>query len=339
MLVTRRSRQLLGALIAMCGVLMIPASALTAPPESQRISFQIATGPVSGSYLRVGDTIGAIISNPPGLARCENDGLCGPEGLIATSRSSSGSIANALSIARGRVQSAIVQGDIAAAAYDGAGPFRTTGALGDLRAMARLHDETIHFVVASRSRIKRISDLAGRRVAVDSTNAATEFTARSILALGRASATKLLAQTPDQAAENLRNGKLDAFFVIGSAPVRVVDGLIRRRQARLVGIEPSIIASLTRAKPMLSKYVLPSDTYRATNATTTLNVASLWLVDKSMSDKVVYAILRSLWNPANRVELARLGQVAQSIDAKKAAENLPLPLHPGAVRFYSEAGR
>jgi TRAP transporter TAXI family solute receptor len=237
------------------------------------------------------------------------------------------------------VQSAIVQGDIAAAAYDGAGPFRTSGALENLRVMARLHDETIHFVVASRSRVKRIADLPGRRVAVDSTNAATEFTVRSLLALGRASATKLLVQTPEQAAENLRNGKLDAFFIIGSAPIRVVDGLVRRRQARIVAIEPSVIASLTRAKPMLSKYVLPADTYRATNETATLNVASLWLVDKSMPDQVVYGILRSLWNPANRVELARLGQVARSIEAKKAAENLPLPLHPGAVRFYSEAGR
>lgn len=336
---TQRSRQLLGALIAMCGVLTVPSIALTAPPESQRISFQIATGPVSGSYLRVGDAIGSIISNPPGLARCESEGLCGPEGLIATSRSSSGSIANALSIARGRVQSAIVQGDIAGAAYEGVGPFRSSGALSNLRAMARLHDETIHFVVASRSRIKRLSDLPGKRVAVDSTNAATDYTVRSLLALGRASTTKLLAQTPDQAAENLRNGKLDAFFVIGSAPIRVVDGLVRRRQARVVGIEPSVVASLVRAKPMLSKYILPSDTYRSTNAITTLNVASIWLVDKSMSDKVVYAILRSLWNPANKGELQRLGNVAQSIDVAKAAENLPLPLHPGAVRFYSEAGR
>lgn len=334
-----RSRQLLNALIAMCGVLMVPTIALTAPPESQRISFQIATGPVSGSYLRVGDAIGSIISNPPGLARCEIDGMCGPEGLIATSRSSSGSIANALSIARGRVQSAIVQGDIAGAAYEGLGPFRAGGALTNLRAMARLHDETIHFVVASRSRIKKLSDLPGKRVAVDSTNAATDYTVRSLLALGRASTTKLLSQTPDQAAENLRSGKLDAFFVIGSAPIRVVDGLVRRRQARVVGIEPSVIASLVRAKPMLSKYVMPSDTYRSTDAITTLNVASVWLVDKSMSDKVVYAILRSLWNPANRLELQRLGNVAHSIEVAKAAENLPLPLHPGAVRFYSEAGR
>lgn len=336
---TQRSRQLLSALIAVCGVLAVPTAAFTAPPESQRISFQIATGPVSGSYLRVGDAIGSIISNPPGLARCENDGLCGPEGLIATSRSSSGSVANVLSIARGRVQSAIVQADIAEAAYAGAGPFKGTGPLTNLRAIARLHDETIHFVVASRSKVKKLSDLPGKRVAVDSTNLSTEFTVRSLLALGRASATKLLPQTPMQAAENLRNGKIDAFFVIGPVPLNVVDGLVRRRQARLVGIEPSVIASLTRAKPMLSKYVIPGDTYRSTNATMTLNVASVWLVDKTLSDKVVYGILRSLWNPANRDELARLGPIAQSIEVAKAAENLPLPLHTGAVRFYSEAGR
>jgi len=53
----------------------------------------------------------------------------------------------------------------------------------------------------------------------------------------------------------------------------------------------------------------------------------------------VQGILRSLWNPANRVELQRLGKWSRSIDVAKAAENLPLPLHDGAQRFYAEAGR
>ena len=56
-------------------------------------------------------------------------------------------------------------------------------------------------------------------------------------------------------------------------------------------------------------------------------------------DDVVREILRSFWNSKNHEDLSRLGKIAQTIEAAKAAENLPLPLHPGAERFYADAGR
>lgn len=311
------------------------------PPESQRISIQIATGPISGSYLRVGETVARIISNPPGLARCDEEGVCGPKGLIATSRSSSGSIANAISVSSGRVKSAIVQGDIARAAFEGTGPFKSYGALKNLRALARLHDETLHLVVASRSGIKRLGDLKGKRVGIDSAKSATNFTVRMVLATARISTGRLHLshQSPEKAAEDLRDGKLDAYFTIGSVPIRSVDGLLRRGQARVIGLDARVIAAAVQKSPMIHKVAMPGDTYRRSKALATLGVASVWLVHKDMSDDVAYGILRSLWNPANRAELKRLGALADSIKAERAAENLPLPVHDGARRFYAEADR
>jgi len=318
----------------------VPLFAQT-PPESQRISFQIATGPVSGSYLRVGETVARIISNPPGLARCDEEGVCGPEGLIATSRSSSGSIANAISVNSGRVKSAIVQGDIARAAFDGTGPFKAGGPLKNLRAIARLHDETLHLVVASRSRIKKLSDLKGKRVGIDSAKAATNFTVRTILAMGNIDTNRLRLsyQAPEQAAEDMRDGKLDAYFVIGATPIRSVDWIVRRGQGRVIGIDARVIAAAVKRNPMLMKIDLPSDTYRSSKALATLGVGSVWLVHKDLPKDIAYGIVRSLWNPANRSELQRLGSIARSIHVEKAAENLPVPLHDGAQLFYAEAGR
>lgn len=336
------ARRPLSLLVAAVAVLIVaPSSAQTPPPETQRISFQIATGPVSGSYVRVGETIARIISNPPGLARCEVEGVCGPEGLIATTRSSSGSIVNAVYVNSGRVKSAIVQADIAGAAAAGEGPFKETGPLKDLRVVARLHDETVHLVVGSRSRIKRLADLATKRVAIDSSKAATNFTVRTILTAGNVSTRRmrLSFQSAEQAARDLRDGKIDAFFVIGVAPIDVVDGLVRRGQARVIGIDAPVIAALTKARPMLSKGELAEDTYRGSKRVLTLNVASLWVVNKSLPRDIVQAILRSLWNPANRSELQRLGGWSRTINVAKAAENLPLPLHDGAQRFYAQAGR
>lgn len=338
----RKTRQLANVLIAIAAVLATaPLSAQVAPPEAQRISLQIATGPAAGSYLRVGEAIAKIISHPPGLARCDVAGVCGPEGLIATLRSSSGSVANVIAVNSGRVRSALVQGDVAAAAYQGLGPFKQSGPLKDMRAIARLHEETIHLVASSRSHIRKLSDLVGKRVAIDGTRSATNYTARLLFEAAKVNPAKikLSVETPERAAEALRNGRLDAFFAIGVAPISAVDGLVRRGQARVVALDARAITTLTRANPMFSKYTLPSDSYRSSKAVATLNVAAVWVVQKSVPDSTVRAILRSLWNPANRGDLRRLGKIADSIDAAKAAENLPLPLHPGAARFYSEAGR
>ncbi|NOT39708.1 MAG: TAXI family TRAP transporter solute-binding subunit [Alphaproteobacteria bacterium] len=338
----RKPRQLRGMLIVVAAVLVaVPLNAQVAPPEAQRISLQIATGPASGSYLRLGETIAKIVSHPPGLARCDVPGVCGPEGLIATLRSSSGSVANVIAVNSGRVRSAIVQGDVAAAAFRGAGPFKQTGPLTEMRAIARLHEETIHLVVASRSRIRKLADLVGKRVAIDGLRSATNHTARLLFDAAQVNPAriKLSLESPERAAEALRNGKLDAFFAIGVAPIPVVDGLVRRGQARVVGVDARAIAALSRANPMFGRYVLPGDSYRSSKAVATLNVATVWVVQKSLPDDVVHSILRSLWNPANRGDLRRLGKIAATIDASKAAENLPLPLHPGAERFYAEAGR
>lgn len=342
MFVKQRSRRLLGLLVATAtGLVVAPSIAQVPPPETQRISFQIATGPVSGSYIRVGETIARIISHPTGLVRCQAEGVCGPEGLIATSRSSGGSVANAIAVDRGRVSSAIVQGDIAAAAFSGEGPFKESGPLRHLRAVARLHDETLHLVVAPRSRIRRLADLKGKRVAIDTARSATNYTVRNVFAAAGIppSRLRLSFQTAELAARDLRDGKLDAFFVIGVAPIKSVDTLIRRGQARLIGIDSGVAAALARRNTMLSKVELPADTYRSSRRVVTLNVATLWLVHESLSPRVAQSILRSLWNPANRAELRRLGPATRTISAAKAAENLPLPLHEGAARFYAEAGR
>lgn len=310
------------------------------PPEFERITFQIATGPVSGSYLQAGEAIAFIISHPPGLARCDIKGVCGPKGLIATTRSSGGSVANAANVERGGVQSAIVQGDIAQAAFNGLGPFKG-GALKNLRAIARLNDEALHLVVSTRSQIKRLKDLAGKRVAIDVSNSATDYSVRAVLAAAgvRPYRLRLKMITADMAADEIRSGKLDAFFVIGVAPIRSVDQLIRRGQARLAGLEARAIASLARNNAMYGKVVIPSDTYRGSKPVATLSLASVWVVNRSQSAATVSQILRSLWNPANRAELRRRGKFALSLDPKGAAENLPLPLHEGAQRFYAEAGR
>lgn len=338
---SQRERAAKIAWIVMLGALLSSPLLAQVPTESQRISFQIATGPVSGSYLPAGEAIAFIISHPPGLTRCDVKGVCGPTGLIATTRSSSGSISNALSVDSGNVQSAIVQGDIAAAALAGTGPFADSGPLKNVMALARLHNEALHFVVASHSGIKRLKDLAGKRVATDAANSATEYTVRAVLAAAGVSTSRIRFKnlSAEMAAEGIRDGRIDAFFMTGVAPLRPVDGLIRRGYARLAGIDARTLSKLGRKNTMYGREVIAAGTYRSLKPVTTLGIAGVWVVNRSQPKDTVFRILESFWNNANRGELRRRASFAGRMDVRKAGAGLPLPLHEGAQRFYARVQR
>jgi TRAP-type uncharacterized transport system substrate-binding protein len=104
----------------------LSAMAMTGIPvdTGERIDFKIATGSSSGTYFPIGQMLASLISHPPGVARCEAEGRCGPVGLFAAARASEGSIANARAVNEGRVTSGLAQADIAADAYEGRGAFK-----------------------------------------------------------------------------------------------------------------------------------------------------------------------------------------------------------------------
>ncbi len=321
------------------GILMTVARAQN-PPELERIPFQIATGPVSGSYLPAGEAIAITISHPPGLVKCSMGSVCGPSGLIATTRSSSGSVSNALAVQRKTVQSALIQGDILEAAIDGTGPFSEEGPLSDLRVLARLHDEALHIAVSARSKVKRLKDLQGRRIAIDTANQATEYTVRQLFQAAGLKFPQSVRRVPaDRAGDDLRAGKIDALFVLGVSPVGVVDQLTRRGYARLLGVEAKTLQKLSRRNDTYSRISLPAGTYRSSKAVQTLGVASVWVVHKGLDRGVAEQVVRAFWNPANQREVKARGAFAASLDHKKATAVANAPLHPGAQRFYANLSR
>jgi TRAP transporter TAXI family solute receptor len=306
------------------------------PPELERRPFLISSGPVGGSSMQLGEAIAITVSHPPGLGRCEGVGICGPKGLIATTRSSAGSVAGALGVARGNVQSALLHGDILTAAAQGGGPFASEGPLKDLRVMARLHDEALHFVVPASSRIRRLADLRGRRIAVDAGSTDTAYTVRALLRAAGVSipARNLRAMSVAEAAEALRTRKVSAAFVLGVAPMRALDPLFRRGELRLLPIGGRSLQRLKRTSPLYGTLRIPAGTYRSTGAVETLGVASVWVVHRSFDAAGVEQILRAFWARENRRDIEARVPFASGLDIRNAASVGGLPLHEGAKRFY-----
>ena len=308
---------------------------------AQRIFFIIATGPTSGTYFPVGEAIAGLVSHPPGLHRCDAPGVCGPAGLIASARTSAGAISNVVDVNAHRVNSGLAQADVIAEAVAGKGAFRKIGAQSHVSVIADLFPEELHLIAAKRSRINSVAGLRGKRVSLGDPASGTIVTARTVLSAYRVPLWRLKAQQlpSDVAADELEKGKLDAFFFVGGAPVALVRDLVARGQAVLVPIDGAGRKRLLARVPSLSAERIAAGTYSGTGAVETVSVRALWVVNSAEPNDVVYAVTRALFNPANRGLLDQSHPSAKLIRLDGATADLPAPLHPGAARFYREAGK
>ncbi len=305
-----------------------------------RTAFVIATGPTGGTYFPVGEAIAAIISHPPGVYRCEVRNVCGPAGLIASVRTSPGAVANVLAVNAHRADAALAQSDVVADAVAGKGVFRREHAQTHVRLLADLFPEEVHVIAAAKAHIRSISDLRGKRVAIGPPASGTAVTARALLAAYRVSLRHIRANADpaDAAAEKLAKGQLDAMIFVGGAPVPFIRELLENGKAVLVPVEGTGRLRLLRRSSVLSAATIPAAVYPNTGKVDTVAVQALFIVSDSIADSTVYAIAKSLFNPANRSALAGSHRSAQAIRLQSAAVITPAPLHPGARRFYVEAG-
>jgi uncharacterized protein len=319
-------------------VMVLPGAAETPPG---RISFQIATGSTAGTFFPVGEAIAGLVSHPPGVDRCANEDVCGPPGLIVSTRTSEGAADNLIAVNRGDVESGLAQSDVIAAAVKGQGPFKKLGPQSHVRVIASLFSEQVHLVVAAKSKINSVADLKGKRVSLGSDGSGVGITAQEILSAWRLPETAMKASHDDlfDAASLLKQGKLDAFFAVGGVPLDPVSDLVMHGQARLIPIDGPNRDKLLKSVPSLSSGTIPYAAYLGTGAIATVSARALWIVRDSEPDALVYGITRALFSPQNYNSLAASHPSAREIGLSTAAQSPPAPLHPGAARFYSDAGR
>jgi uncharacterized protein len=305
---------------------------------SQLGFFRIGTGSTGGTYYPVGGLIASAISNPPGSRPCERGGSCGVPGLIAVAQSTSGSVENAKLIAAGHLESGFCQADVAYWASTGTGVFAGKGALTNLSTIANLYPESLHLVVRRGAGMKRPSDLRGRRVSLDREGSGSRVDALLILeayGLGPGDM-EALETSPQEAADLLRDGKLDAFFMVVGWPASVIEDLANDSLITLVPIEGPEAEALAAKYPFFSKDAVPSGTYFNVPYTPTLSVGAQWLVGADLPDDEVYAITRALWHENTRRLLDSGHPKGKLIRIETALDGLGVPLHPGAARYYRE---
>ena len=303
--------------------------------------FRIGTGGTAGTYYPIGGLLANAISNPPGSRECDKGGSCGVPGLVATAVASNGSVANINGIQSGQLESGFTQSDVASWAYHGNGVYEGKPKVADLRLIANLYPETIHLVARKGAGIKGVADLKGKRVSLDEPGSGTLVDARLILAAFGLSEKDIKAEfmKPNQAGDKLRDGALDAFFFVGGYPAGAIAELAAAGGGiELVPVTGPEIDKMRQQYGFFAVDMVPANTYKGVPEVRTIAVGAQWVTSVKQPDELIYAITKATWNDNTRKLLDAGHAKGKAITKDSATAGAGIPFHPGAEKFYKEAG-
>lgn len=321
----RLFRSKLGAAaIILSGVALAAGLALAQAP----IFFRIGTGSMAGTYYPIGALIARAISEPPQL--------------VSTAVTSSGSVANINAIVGGTAESGLVQADVAYWAYSGTGVYEGRAKVDQLRWIANLYPEYVHLVVRKGANVTSVADLKGKRVSLDEPGSGTLLNAKAILAAFDLKERDIAVEymTSDEAAKAMKAGEIDAFFFTGGFPAAAISDLASTAPGiDILPITDGPAEKLAKDSPFFTAGEIPAGTYRDVGAVKTVTVGAHWVTSSSIAAESVYAVTKALWSDKTRAVLDSGHEKGKTIQKATALAGLQgVPLHPGAEKFYREAG-
>lgn len=308
------------------------AASAAGAAHAQQQFFRIGTGGTGGTYFPVGGMIANAISEASGT---------GVKGLVATAVASNGSLANINAIGAGQFEAGLTQADVAYWAWSGTGLFEGRPKVDSIRFVANLYPESVQIVVKRGSGIRSVADLKGKRVSLDEPGSGTLIDARIVLAAygltDRDLKPEYLKMGP--AADRMRDGALDAFFTVGGWPTGAIAELASSQGGiDLLPVDGDAAQRLLRQYSFFSADVIPADAYKGSAETKTIAVGAQLVTSAKLADALVHDITKALWNDATRKMLDAGHAKGKLIRKETAVDGAGIPLHPGAERFYREAG-
>lgn len=300
--------------------------ALTATVHAQQF-FRIGTGGTAGTYYPVGGMIANAVSQPGKI--------------VATTQASNGSLANVNAVGSGALEAGFSQSDVATWAYTGTGAFEGKPKVADLRMIANLYPESIHLVVKKGAGIKSVADLKGKRVALDEPGSGTLIDARLVLAAYGVKESDIKPEyiKPNQAGDKLKDGSLDAFFFVGGAPAGAIAELASSGAGiELVPLGGPQAEALLKSSPWFAHDSIPAGTYKDVPAVQTLAVGAQLVTSAKVDTETVYQITKAMYSDAAQKALQAGHAKGKYITRENAVKGVGIPFHPGAERFYKEAG-
>jgi TRAP transporter TAXI family solute receptor len=206
--------------------------------------------------------------------------------------------------------------------------------------LAQLYLSPIQVVTLEGSDIETIEDLAGRAVSVGAPNSATEVSAERILTLAGVDPEAGIGREQlgvDESVDAIRDGTIDAFFWGGGVPTGAITDLASTNSIRLLPADLYLNDINQRFSAVYVGLVIPAGSYEGFDEEVgTIGVPNFLLANESLDEELAYQVTRVLFE--QQEALAEAHPEAEKLDLEGAQSVAPLELHPGARRYYEEAG-
>jgi uncharacterized protein len=285
----------------------------------------VLTGGTSGIYYPLGVALSKIYGE-------------GIEGSKAQVQSTKASVENLNLLQQGRGEVAFTLGDALSLAWAGNEEAGFKGKLDKLRGLSALYPNYIQIVASKDSGIQSIADLKGKRLSVGAPKSGTELNARAVLAAAGMSYEDLgkVEYLPfGESVELIKNRQLDATLQsvgLGAASIR---DLATSVPITIVPIPEDVIAKI--GDPAYIARTIPAGTYQGQDQdVSTAAVINFLVTHSDVSDETAYQMTKLLHESKDQLVAAHAA--AKEINPAKAIEGMPVPLHPGAERYYKETG-
>ena len=284
----------------------------------------ILTGGTSGVYYPLGVS----------LQKIYGDKIKNSKTQVQATKAS---VENLNLLQEGKGEIAFVLGDSLKFAWEGNEEVGFKGKLDKLRGIAAIYPNYVQIVAAKGSNIKSIADLKGKRVSVGAPKSGTELNARAILTAAGMSY-KDLAKTEylpfAESVELIKNRQLDATLQSAGLGVASLKDLANSVDVVVVSVSPDVIKKI--GSPYITG-VIPTNTYKGqTENVSTAAIGNFLVTHKDVSTETVYQMTKLVFE--SLPELVAAHSAAKDIDIKKATAGMPVPLHPGAQKYFKEKG-
>ncbi|MCD5414892.1 MAG: TAXI family TRAP transporter solute-binding subunit [Clostridiales bacterium] len=296
--------------------------------SSEEVQFvTIATGGSAGAYFALGGTVAKLL----------NENL---ENVNASVQSTGASAVNSTLMGEGKIEVAFAMNDVVSYAFTGTEVFADKGKFDNIRGIASLYPNFVQIITLERSGIKEIEDMRGKRIGVGAPGSGTEVNARQILAAHGITYDDIDEDflSYAEAAEQMKNGAIDAAFLTSGIPNAAVLDLATTQDVVIVPIRREIIEnSLAKEFPFYSPEEIPGGMYDQAEAVPTAAVTTILITRAELSEELVYNITKTIFE--NLEALGNTHASGKKIDLAKVRIAMPVPLHPGAEKYFSELGK
>jgi uncharacterized protein len=319
-------KRLTGVMLAAIFVLGTAAAS-----DAQQRFVTMGTGGVTGVYYPTGGAISRLVNAKRSVYN-----------LRMTVESTGGSVFNVNALMNGDLELGIVQSDLQYQAFNGLGEWEGRPQQ-KLRAMFAIHPEAVTILSAAEKNINSIQDLKGKTVNIGAPGTGQRVNALDLFAAAGISADRDLRAEgirPAEAAGMLQDGRIDAFFyTVGHPNGSIKEAVAGARKVSFVPVSDELVKKLTAEQPYYAPATIPVSHYPGIandKDVPTFGVKATICTSADVPEDIIYAITKEVFQ--NVDALRKLHPALEVLSVENMLEGLAAPLHPGAEKYFKEAG-